>query len=87
MTIAFRQVGRRRVARKTHAACGGYCPPILPGDVYMELTELPGGESGHADSAGHPVRMAVCASCACKHGDYQSVFPVPAEQLARTATR
>ncbi len=78
-----RTVYRRRMARKMHPACGGYCPPIRPGDVYLEVTELPGGESGYADSAGHPVRMAVCASCACTHGDWPEIHPVPTEQMDR----
>jgi len=71
------------VARQTHPACGGYCPPIHAGDVYLEVTELPGGESGYADDAGHPVRMVVCVGCACKSGDWPEITPVPAEQMDR----
>ena len=76
-------VYRRRVARKAWPGCGGYCRTIQPGEVYLEVTELPGGESGFADSAGRPVRMAVCAPCAMRHGDYQEIYPVPAEQMDR----
>lgn len=70
---------RVKRARKTHVACGGYCKPIHPGDLYVEHTAFPGGDSGYADGAGHPVRMAECRSCAERYGrghlieDYLSV--------------
>lgn len=62
---------RRRVARSPKrcsetALWEGH--PIGPGDVYLEWTEFPGGESGYADHAGHPVRMAECADCARRYG-------------------
>jgi hypothetical protein len=59
---------RVRRAVKPHLACGGYCPTIQPGELYIEHTEFPGGESGFADAAGHPVRMAECRACAERYG-------------------
>ncbi|WP_280389272.1 hypothetical protein [Nocardia wallacei] len=59
---------RLRRARKKHIACGGYCPPIQPGELYLEHKEFPGGESGYADAAGHPVRAAECRACAERYG-------------------
>lgn len=59
---------RVRRARKTHPGCGGYCKPIQPGELYIEHTEFPGGDSGYADGAGHPVRMAECSACAERYG-------------------
>jgi hypothetical protein len=61
-------LSRARRARKTHSACGGHCKPIQPGDIYLEHVEFPGGDSGYADTAGHPVRMAECRSCAERYG-------------------
>jgi len=66
-----RTFAERRVARKPHR-CGkswwneGH--PIRPGETYLLHTELPGGESGYADAAGHPVRMAECGDCATRYG-------------------
>ncbi len=57
-----------RRARKGHVACGGYCPPIKQGDLYLEHKEFPGGEAGFADAAGHPVRLAECRACAERYG-------------------
>lgn len=37
---------------------------IRKGDLYVLCTEFPGGESGFADSAGHPVRLRLCMECA-----------------------
>lgn len=55
---------RVRRARKMRL-CDAYPGrPIRPGELYVEHTEYPGGESGYADSAGHPVRMAECRDCA-----------------------
>jgi hypothetical protein len=59
---------RVRLARKTRPACAGYCKPIQPGDLYIEHTEFPGGEAEWANSAGHPVRMAECRTCAERYG-------------------
>lgn len=61
----------RRVARKLHRCSeSGWSEghPIKRGEVYLEWTEFPGGESGYADHAGHPVRMAECAECARRCG-------------------
>jgi hypothetical protein len=59
---------RVRRARKPHPACGGYCKPIRPGDLYIEHTEFPGGGAEYASSAGHPVRLAECRDCAQRYG-------------------
>lgn len=64
--MTTRMVARR--ARKTHIACGGYCPPIQYGEVYIEHTELPGADAEYANSAGHPVRLAECQDCARRYG-------------------
>lgn len=37
---------------------------IRKGDLYLLCTEFPGGESGYADAAGHPVRLRLCMDCA-----------------------
>jgi len=84
VTLAYNTTGRRRVARKPRAACGGYCTPITPGEVYLEVVEFPGGESGYATSAGRPVRMAVCAPCALRDGSGILLLdPIPEDQCAR----
>lgn len=89
MTAAVRTgnctTGRRRVARKDRF-CGrltDWCLPIRRGDVYLESTEFPGGDSGYADTAGRPVRMAVCAPCVCARHDGHLLDPIPYEQCAR----
>lgn len=64
--MTVRSVVRR--ARKQRVACGGYCPPIRPGDLYIEYTEFPGIEAEYANSAGHPIRVAECESCARRYG-------------------
>ena len=79
--LCYRSIGRRRMARTAHPACGGYCPTIQPGEVYLEVVEFPGGESGYATSAGHPVRMAVCARCACASGNGHLLGDMPLDQL------
>ncbi len=57
---------RRRVARKQHPACGGYCPPIEVGDVYLEHIAFPGEDAmGGATS---PWRIRECAACATRYG-------------------
>ena len=58
-----------RTARRVYY-CGGCASgnAIQPGDRHLEHTEFPGGESGFADSAGHPVRMRECARCAHRCG-------------------
>jgi hypothetical protein len=56
---------RRRVARKRHPACGGYCPPIQPGDVYLEHIAFPGDEDiGNTRFW----RARECATCATRYG-------------------
>lgn len=57
-------VTRRRVARKRHPACGGYCPSIQPGDVYLEHTAFPGDEMGNTGFW----RIRECAACATRYG-------------------
>jgi hypothetical protein len=61
-------ISRVRRARKMRPGCGGYCKPIQPGDLYVEHTEFPGGDAEWATSAGRPVRMAECRSCAERYG-------------------
>jgi hypothetical protein len=61
-------ISRVRRARISRPGCGCYCKQIQPGDLYIEWTEFPGGESGYADGAGHPVRMAECRECAERYG-------------------
>ncbi|MBB3752680.1 hypothetical protein FHT44_005192 [Mycolicibacterium sp. BK634] len=36
--------------------------------MYIEHTIFPGADSGYADTAGHPVRMAECRGCAERYG-------------------
>jgi len=64
MTVTMRV----RRARKPRVACGGYCKPIQPGELYIEHTEFPGGDAQYANSAGHPVRLAECRTCAERYG-------------------
>jgi hypothetical protein len=33
---------------------------IQPGDVYLILTDFRQSDAGYADTAGHPVQMAIC---------------------------
>lgn len=76
--------GQRRVARKPHACQWGTCPRgngIRPGDVYIVSTSFPGHDSGYADAAGHPVRMALCAHCALRFG--YDLGDIPYDQLCR----
>ncbi|MGV9818398.1 hypothetical protein [Nocardia xishanensis] len=68
---------RLRRARKRHIACGGYCPDIKPGDLYLEHKEFPGGEAGWADAAGHPVRTAECRACSERYGRAHYFKEVP----------
>lgn len=59
----------RRARKPRRAECGGYHGhDIAAGELYIEHTEFPGGESGYADTAGHPVRMSECRSCAERYG-------------------
>lgn len=56
---------RLRRARKPRQ-CG--CDRRIPsGEQYLEHKEFPGGESGYADAAGHPVRIAECYRCAVRY--------------------
>lgn len=52
-----------RTAAKVHV-CADCHQPINVGDRYVIATEYPGGESGYADAAGHPVSLKVCGTCA-----------------------
>lgn len=72
-------ITRRRVARKPRISCGGYCPTIQPGQVYLEHTEFPGGDAGYATAAGHPVRLAECADCATRYGRAHLLNPTTEE--------
>lgn len=59
---------RVRRSRK-YRSCGSYVGgPILPGDLYVEHTEFPGGDCEYANTAGHPVRMVECRDCAERYG-------------------
>jgi hypothetical protein len=59
---------RVRRSRK-YRSCGHYPGgQIRPGDLYIEHTEFPGGDSVYADGAGHPVRMPECRDCAERYG-------------------
>jgi hypothetical protein len=58
----------RRARKSRHCGSDYIGPQIKPGDLYIEHTEFPGGESGYADAAGHPVRMAECRDCAERYG-------------------
>ncbi|HEY9251573.1 MAG TPA: hypothetical protein VIP06_02860 [Nocardioides sp.] len=62
---AFRVQARTAVKVRLAPCCGGV---IRPGERYLMHVELPGGEAGYADSAGHPVQMAECARCATRDG-------------------
>ena len=55
----------RRVARKRHPACGGYCPSILPGEVYLEHTAFPGDGDLNNERFW---RIRECAACATRYG-------------------
>ncbi|WP_280371086.1 hypothetical protein [Nocardia wallacei] len=68
---------RLRRARKQHPACGGYCPPIKPGEPYLEHTEFPGADAEYANGAGHPVRMTECRRCAEQSGRAHYFEEVP----------
>lgn len=57
---------RRRVARKRHPACGGYCKPIQPGSAYLEHVAFP-GEDG-MEEVTRPWRIRECAACATRYG-------------------
>lgn len=56
---------RRRVARKAHPGCGGYCPTIQPGDVYLEHVAFPGDDT--LNNTGF-WRIRECAACATRYG-------------------
>lgn len=59
---------RVRRALRLRPACGGYCPQIQPGELYVEHTEFPGPDAEYANSAGHPVRLSECRACAERYG-------------------
>ena len=79
----------RRVARHVRicGASASYCigaGRIQPGEVSLMHTEFPGGESGYADAAGRPVRMAECVACATRYGR-AALLAAPAGPGAETA--
>ena len=61
-------VERTVTARTRHQCKWGDCRTIEPGERYVVAVEYPGGDTGYADTAGHPVRMAICSDCAAKVG-------------------
>jgi hypothetical protein len=61
-------VERTVTARKPHQCRWGQCRTIEPGERYIIATEYPGGDTAYADTAGHPIRLAICADCAAKAG-------------------
>ena len=68
VSTGYRTIATPRTARKSHACITCDQRVIRRGDSYLELVEFPGGDSGYADSAGHPVRAAECSPCARKYG-------------------
>lgn len=79
---------RRRVARKTHRArCCSPAPVIRPGDVYLEHKEFPGGDTGYADTAGHPVVLRECANCARRYGRAHLLDPPTPEPDPKRETQ
>lgn len=61
-TTTYRE---RIVTARKDRRCDNYPPcrnGIKAGDRYLICTEYPGGESGYADTAGHPVRLHLCAA-------------------------
>lgn len=74
MTVLTKPAGfdprtRYEIVRSTiDRACDDYpyssAINIRKGDLYLLCTEFPGGESGYADSAGHPVQLRICMDCA-----------------------
>lgn len=66
-----------RRARR-HRLCDSHDCAIGRGDYYLVHVEFPGGESGFADAAGQPVRMAECRVCAERYGR-GDLFPVEVE--------
>lgn len=62
---AFSTKTVRRVARTNRRCRWGDCHrSIRVGEPYLHFVEFPGGESGYADYAGHPVSMDICHMCA-----------------------
>lgn len=62
---AFRVQARTAVKARRVPCCGGL---VLAGERYLVHVELPGGDAGYADTAGHPVQMAECSRCAIRDG-------------------
>lgn len=62
---SFRWQARTAVKLRRVSCCGGL---IRPGERYLMHVEMPGGDAGYADSAGHPVQMAECGRCATRYG-------------------
>ncbi len=55
----------RKSRKPRKCSCGNR---IGIGDMYVEHTTFPGDDSGYADDAGHPVRIAECRPCAERYG-------------------
>ncbi len=83
MRLGDATIGTRRIARKTYPACGGYCRPINPGDVYLEVVEFPGEFNGGTA----PVRMRVCAECTLRRGHGHIIDPIPDRQYGSDPAR
>lgn len=65
MTATTSHLRRARRLRWCESCDSG---DIQPGDLYLEHKEFPGGDSGFADAAGHPVRSPECRACAELYG-------------------
>lgn len=64
MTLINTTTYRERIVRARRARRCDDRGTIAAGELYLLCTEYPGGDSGYADSAGHPVRMRICQRCA-----------------------
>jgi hypothetical protein len=62
----YRSEERHRKAARDHRC--QWCGKAIPkGSEYVVATEFPGGESGYADTAGHPVRMRIHSDPPCHY--------------------
>jgi hypothetical protein len=64
-SASFRVQARTAAKTRRVRCCGGL---IRTGERYLMHVELPGGDAGYADTAGHPVQMPECARCATRYG-------------------
>ena len=76
---------RVRRARKQHDACGGYCRPIAPGELYVEHVAYPGDDA--MDGVTRPWRLRECARCARRYGRGHLLNPAGAVRIRRQRTR